>query len=148
MDRAKQNGEGGKNSGKPMHGWRSVRVRKRSRARESGVSQMGVRQAEAPFRRSRRTYSRPGYREPRQYQPDGPGKGDLLVYFSFTGRTAIEIESSLAPLTCSTNDPSDSSNLRVLRMPSQSVAPLVALGFRNCPFCTTSTQPPDDRLMV
>src|SRR5882672_9602313 len=36
----------------------------------------------------------------------------------------------------------------VLRMPSQSVAPLKALGLRKCPSCTTSTQPPDDRLML
>src|SRR6185295_8735723 len=46
------------------------------------------------------------------------------------GRTAIEIESSLVPLTCTKNGAAESSNLTVLRMPSQSVAPLKALGFR------------------
>src|ERR1700686_4349614 len=36
----------------------------------------------------------------------------------------------------------------VLRRPSQSVAPLKAFGLRKCPSCTTSTQPPADRLTV
>src|SRR6185369_14227341 len=45
------------------------------------------------------------------------------------GRIAIEIESSLVPLTCTKNGAAESSNLTVLRMPSQSVAPLKALGF-------------------
>src|SRR3981081_109378 len=64
------------------------------------------------------------------------------------GRTAIDPESSLVPLICSTNGLAESSYFMVLRMPSQSVAPLNPLGFTKCPSCTTSTQPPADRLIV
>src|SRR3981081_4103597 len=64
------------------------------------------------------------------------------------GRTAIDPESSLVPLICSTNGLAESSYFMVLRMPSQSVAPLKPLGFTKCPSCTTSTQPPAERLMV
>jgi hypothetical protein len=39
---------------------------------------------------------------------------------------AIETAFSLMPLTCSTKGLADSSNFMVLRMPSQSVAPLNA----------------------
>src|SRR5487761_1967534 len=65
-----------------------------------------------------------------------------------TGRIAIETEFCLIPLTCSTNGRAEISYFIVLRMPSQSVAPLNAFGFRECPSCTMSTQPPADRLTV
>src|ERR1700680_2627150 len=64
------------------------------------------------------------------------------------GRIAIDTESSLVPLTCSTNGLAPISYFMVLRMPSQSVAPLKAFGLRKCPSCTTTTQPPADRLRV
>ena len=101
-----------------------------------------MRQAEAPFRPSRRlTVSR-----------DIAGQNNnrlraLVKAFPFDaysdGRIAIETESSLVPLICSTNGLAENSYFMVLRMPSQSVAPLKALGFRKCPSWTTSTQPPD-----
>ena len=49
------------------------------------------------------------------------------------GRIAIETAFSLVPLTCSTNGPAESSYFMVLRIPSQSVAPLNAVGFRIWP---------------
>src|SRR3979409_1557891 len=62
------------------------------------------------------------------------------------GRIAIDTESSLVPLTCSTNGLAPISYFMVLRMPPQSVAPLKAFGLRKCPSCTTSPHPPADRL--
>ena len=93
-----------------------------------------MRQAEAPFRRSRRlTVGR-----------DIAGNNNNRLRFrvkgSFVysrGRIAIDTESSLAPLICSTNGLAEISYFMVLRMPSQSVAPLKAFGFRKCPSCTT-----------
>ena len=45
------------------------------------------------------------------------------------GRIAIEIAFSLVPLIWSTNGLAERSNFTVFRMPSQSVAPLKALGY-------------------
>jgi hypothetical protein len=64
------------------------------------------------------------------------------------GKIAIETKLSLAPLTCTTNGCAESTYFMVLRMPTQSVAPLKALGFRKWPSCTASTQAPADRLIV
>src|SRR6476620_6423770 len=64
------------------------------------------------------------------------------------GRIAMEIASSFIPLTCITTGLADNSYFMVLRMPPQSVAPLKALGLSACPSCTTSTQPPPERLIV
>jgi hypothetical protein len=57
--------------------------------------------------------------------------GHTQVYSD--GKIAIDTEFSLVPLTCSTNGLAPISYFMVLRMPSQSVAPLKALGFRKCP---------------
>ena len=104
-----------------------------------------MRQAEAPFHWSR----------PLTVDRDIAGGNNNRLNFrvkpsvSYSdGRIAIEIEASLLPLTCSTNGLAEISYFMVLRMPSQSVAPLKAVGLRKCLSCTTSTQPPADRLTV
>ena len=64
------------------------------------------------------------------------------------GKIATDKALSLAPLISSTNGPAGISYFMVLRMPSQSVAPLKPLGLRACPSWMTSIQAPADRLMV
>jgi len=104
--RATQDDENGKDCGKTMHrGAPSVFAGRAFARRKSGVNCVKDATGGSAVPSIPTDLQSAGYREPGQYQPDGPGKGDLLVYFSSTGRTAIEIESSLAPLTCSTNDP-------------------------------------------
>jgi hypothetical protein len=49
-------------------------------------------------------------------------------YQCWLGKIAIEIEFSLAPLTCRTSGLAEISNFIVFRMPLQSVAPLKAEG--------------------
>src|SRR5215831_12530685 len=60
--------------------------------------------------------------------------------------TATTMLSAPTPLTCRVNGPLPSSNLTTLRIPSQPCTPLNDLALRNCPFCTTSSQAPADRL--
>jgi len=74
------------------------------------------------------------------------GRLNRLVGSTFLprGRTAIEIESALAPLTCSTNDP-PTAHLRILLDSIAIGCSLWLCGLPNCPFCTTSTQPSDDK---
>src|SRR5260221_9251478 len=91
------------------------------------------------------TYGRSGYRSKNNSRLRAWVKASL-VYSD--GRIATDTESSLVPLTCSTNGLAEISYFMVLRMPSQSVAPLKAFGLRKCPSCTTSTQPPAERLIV
>src|ERR1700743_1640744 len=58
-------------------------------------------------------------------------KGEELSTFAYSdGRIAIEIALSLVPETCSTKGCAASSYFMVLRIPSQSVAPLNAFGLR------------------
>ena len=77
------------------------------------------------------------------------GKGDGSSIFAYSdGRIAIEIDTSLAPETWSRRGLAASSYFIVLRMPSQSVAPLKALGLSKWPSWMTSIQAPADRLMV
>jgi len=91
------------------------------------------------------TYGRSGYRSKNN------SRLRVWVKASFVysdGRIATDTASSLVPLTCSTNGLAEISYFMVLRMPSQSVAPLKAFGLRKCPSCTTSIQPPAERLIV
>src|SRR5262245_53113935 len=82
-----------------------------------------MRQAEALFRQSRQAYGRSGYRTANINRLAGRVKVTVCLPEAYSaGRIAIEIESSLVPLTCTTNGAAESSNLTVLRMPSQSVA--------------------------
>lgn len=59
------------------------------------------------------------------------GFGPVRIYS--LGRIEIDSELSLAPLIWSTKGLSESRYFMVLRMPSQSVAPLKATGLRTCP---------------
>src|SRR5215470_10665683 len=69
----------------------------------------------------------------------GGVKAVLCLLFAHSeGRIAIEMELFFDPETCTTNGLAESSYFTVLRKPSQSVAPLKALGFRKWPSCTTS----------
>src|SRR6185437_1205889 len=101
-------------------------------------------------RRKRRSvhpaaYGRSGYRWQNNNRLTERVKGPL-VYCD--GRIATDKALSLAPLISSTNGLAEISYFMVLRIPSQSVAPLKPLGFRACPSWITSTQAPADRLMV
>src|SRR5665213_2032553 len=104
-----------------------------------------MRQAEAPFRWSRRLTADRDIASQNNNRLRGWVKCSL-VYSD--GRIATEMASCLVPLISSTNGLAESSYFMVLRMPSQSVAPLKALGLRAWPSCTTSIQAPVDRLMV
>ena len=104
-----------------------------------------VRQADAPFHRTRKAYGRPGHRGKTTSRLYRRVKASL-VYSA--GRIATDIEFSLVPLIWSTKGLAEISYFMVLRMPSQSVAPLKPFGFRACPSCTRSIHAPVDRLTV
>src|SRR5579871_1296920 len=98
------------------------------RAQISVGSDLGA-TAEAPFRPSLKTYGHTGMSPAGPYQAGRTGKGGGSSNFAYSdGKIAIEIDSSLAPEICSTKGVAPSSYFMVLRMPSQSVAPLKPLG--------------------
>src|SRR5258707_3401643 len=151
MGHAEHDDEGRKNSGETIHDGAPCMVANSAYgAHKQALVGSGMRQAEALFRQSRRlTVDRDiAAREHNRLT----GRVKVTVCLPgcpySVGRIAIEIELSLVPLTCSTNGLAESSYFMVLRMPSQSVAPLNAFGLRKWPSCTTSTQPPEDRLTV
>jgi hypothetical protein len=58
------------------------------------------------------------------------------------------MESASTPEIWMTKGFAGISNFTLFRIPSQSWTPLEVTERRNCPSCTTSIQPPADRLMV
>jgi hypothetical protein len=102
-----------------------------ARAKQALVGS-GTRQAEALFRQSRRLTVIRDIAGRKHNRLTGPVKVTVCLPDGgySAGRIATEIASSLVPLICSTNGLAASSNFMVLRMPSQSVAPLKAFGFR------------------
>ncbi len=87
-----------------------------------------LRWAEAPFRHG------PEGLRPAGMLPEYTSRLTVFVKPGYSaGRIAIEIAFWAVPLTCSTNGAPDSWYFMVLRMPSQSVAPLKALGLRTWP---------------
>ena len=109
-----------------------IRAREASRARKSGVGQVWCevsrKRRSVPFPRA---YGYQGFRGADNNRLAAPVKAACWSIFAYSeGRIAIEIELSLDPDTCRTNGLDESSYFMVLRMPSQSVAPLNAFGFR------------------
>src|SRR6185312_1894696 len=143
-DRSAQQQEGQGKSGETMH-WALHACMRRDfpRANQALVE-------DRCDRRKRRSvhpaaYGRSGYRWQNNNRLTGRVKGPL-VYCD--GRIATDKALSLAPLISSTNGLAEISYFMVLRIPSQSVAPLKPLGFRAWPSWMTSIQAPADRLMV
>src|SRR5690242_15802111 len=124
--------------------WRSMRVHARDDRAQKGA--FGFQESDRRKRRSAHSpwaYGRSGCRERKHNRLRRRVKSPHSE-----GRIATEICASFAPLTCKMNRLAASSYFMVLRMPSQSVAPLKAFGLRKCPSWITSTQAPADRLMV